>query len=690
MKSLAVKYRPNSFEEVSGQNYTIDILKAQIENKDIKNCYLFSGASGCGKALHPTRTFLYRQSKDTKDVYKIYLDQVEVGDKILCPNGNFEKVLGKYKQEKSYSYRICLSDYSIINSDAGHLWNVYFNRSKILRTVSTEYLLQKFESGNIIQLERMEKPYSGVYLNRPDSFYKIFGIFYRYGYKKVDAEQNELTLKIPSDNPNKFFIELDNLLKQYYIDFSISVGNNKHIYNLRAKHTDSILHYFDFFIFKGYTGLSSDKIPHFWNLSYENKLDFLRGFFFFNKNLKRRYLTFTTTSIDLINSFKYLIASLCGRISIAKVYENNNINNTGNTCFRVSVYLSKEILKELDFKHYIYKKEHNLHLRIKDIKVTKEQVEHICLSVDNSDKTFIINSFIPTHNTTVARIFGNKLNSGAENSIIEIDAASNNGVDDIRNIIKEAYFNSMNGQYKIFIIDECHSISSQGWQAFLKTLEEPPANTIFIFCTTEPHKIPLTIQNRLQHFVFNRMSAETIYKRLMEILKKENLTNKISKEAINYIAKVAKGGMRDGIAYMDKVLSYKENNIDSKDVARILNISDYDNLIELIKNVNDKKVVLEIINKVYSGGVELKGFINDLIKFVIELIKSSIIGIEETDIPIDYKTDIENINPNKNYSFLQDLLVKLIDLKSKIIYENYSKPFIEAFFIGISDDRTEE
>lgn len=687
MKSLAVKYRPNSFEEVSGQNYTIDILKAQIENKAIKNCYLFSGASGCGKALHPTRTFLYRISNDTKDVYKIYLEQVEVGDKILCPNGKFEKVLGKYIQEKSNSYRICLSDNSIIYCDAGHLWNVYFNRSKKLRTVSTEYLLQKFESGNIIQLERMKKPFEGIYLNRPNSFYTLFGIFYRYGYKKVDAEQNELTLKIPSDNPNSLFIKLDSLLKEYSIAFSISVGNNKHIYNLKATYTDSILHYFDFFISKGYTGLSSDRIPHFWNLSYSNKLDFLKGFFFFNKELNRQYLTFTTTSVDLINSFKNIIASLCGRIAIAKVCENEN---THNTCFRVSTYLSKELLRELGFSKYIPKKEHNLHLRIKDIKITNEQTEHICLSVDNEDKTFIINSFIPTHNTTVARIFGNKLNSGAENSIIEIDAASNNGVDDIRNIIKEAYFNSMNGKYKIFIIDECHSISSQGWQAFLKTLEEPPENTIFIFCTTEPHKIPLTIQNRLQHFVFNRMSAEAIYKRLMEILKSENLINKISKEAVSYIAKVAKGGMRDGIAYMDKVLSYKENNIDSKDVARILNISDYDNLIELLKNINDKKVVLEIINRVYSSGVELKGFINDLIKFLIELIKSSIVGIQETDIPIDYKTEIENINPNKNYSFLQDLLTELIDLKSKIVYENYSKPFIEAFFIGISNDRTEE
>lgn len=123
--------------------------------------------------------------------------------------------------------------------------------------------------------------------------------------------------------------------------------------------------------------------------------------------------------------------------------------------------------------------------------------------------------------TTTARIFAKEINKGQGNPI-EMDAASNSGVDDVRNISQQAQTKSFDSEYKVFIIDECHSISNTGWQAFLKLIEEPPAKSIFIFCTTNPERIPKTILSRVQRYDFRRISERGIVDRLKYILDKEN------------------------------------------------------------------------------------------------------------------------------------------------------------------------
>ncbi|MBO6272768.1 AAA family ATPase [bacterium] len=123
--------------------------------------------------------------------------------------------------------------------------------------------------------------------------------------------------------------------------------------------------------------------------------------------------------------------------------------------------------------------------------------------------------------TTCARIFANDINK-CEGNPIELDAASNNGVDDVREIIQQAKTKSLDSEYKIFIIDECHALSNSAWQAMLKIIEEPPAKSIFIFCTTNPERIPKTILSRVQRYDFNRISTEGIVNRLKYILEQEN------------------------------------------------------------------------------------------------------------------------------------------------------------------------
>ena len=142
--------------------------------------------------------------------------------------------------------------------------------------------------------------------------------------------------------------------------------------------------------------------------------------------------------------------------------------------------------------------------------------------------------------TTAARAFANALNSGVGDPI-EIDAASNNGVDQVRNIIESATQRSLTGTYKVFIIDEAHAITSQGWQAFLKGIEEPPAFTIYIFCTTEPQKIPATILNRVQRFNFTKISMAGLKARLEYICQAEGFSNHT--QTCDLISKICNGGM---------------------------------------------------------------------------------------------------------------------------------------------------
>ena len=139
--------------------------------------------------------------------------------------------------------------------------------------------------------------------------------------------------------------------------------------------------------------------------------------------------------------------------------------------------------------------------------------------------------------TTIARIFANEINRHKGNPI-EIDAASNNGVDNVKQIIKSACERSLDSEYKIYIIDECHALTSQAWQAFLKCIEEPPKYTVFIFCTTEKNKVPDTIKNRCQVFNFNRIPSNIIKDRLEFICLKELFRN--YSDACDYISRICK------------------------------------------------------------------------------------------------------------------------------------------------------
>lgn len=286
-----------------------------------------------------------------------------------------------------------------------------------------------------------------------------------------------------------------------------------------------------------------------------------------------------------------------------------------------------------------------------------------------------------TGKTTSARIFANDVNGG-KGKPIEIDGASNNGVDNIRSIIDDCRMKSLDSKYKVYIIDEVHMLSIGAFNALLKVLEEPPKGVIFILCTTDPHKIPATILSRLQRFDFKRIPQFDIVQRLQYILQQEgNITYHI--EALEYIAKLADGGMRDAIMKLDTVIGYT-NNITLQAVLDCLGITNYEHLVAIVQGIINKQPnePIQIIDKIYRDGKDLKLFVKDLNKFVLDLCKLSITRNKElTMIPTDIMRKCIHIATNTPKYELVDILDAINNLLDKIKYEQNPKNLIESELI---------
>jgi DNA polymerase III, subunit gamma and tau len=284
-----------------------------------------------------------------------------------------------------------------------------------------------------------------------------------------------------------------------------------------------------------------------------------------------------------------------------------------------------------------------------------------------------------TGKTTSARIFASRINDGKGNPI-EVDAASNSGVDNIRQIIEDAKRKPLDAEYKIFIVDECHSLSNGAWQALLKTLEEPPKFTIFIFCTTDPQKIPNTILSRVQRYNFQKISNEGIVDRLISIIKKENDASNIhyDLDAVEYIAKVSNGGMRDAITLMDKCLSLSDV-LTLENVLKTIGSEDYNTFFDFLDRLCNKgKMSITTIENVYNCGKDVKQFMKDFAKFILEVEKYLI--YESTDY-INIPNTKENIDKLSEFRPLSSEVYNVMDfvvsLNNQIKWENDAKTLIE-------------
>lgn len=323
--------------------------------------------------------------------------------------------------------------------------------------------------------------------------------------------------------------------------------------------------------------------------------------------------------------------------------------------------------------------------------VVEQDVTKAILSEQLKNKTFknclLFTGGAGTGKTTSARIFANEIND-FKGHPIELDAASNNSVDDVRRIIEDSKFQSLESEYKVYILDEVHSLSNQAWQAFLKLLEEPPKKSIFILCTTDPQKIPNTILSRVQRYNFQKITRTGIIGRLKYIIASENdegLKNgegtsiTYEDEALDYIAKLADGGMRDSITLLDKALGYSME-LSLNNVLSALGSANYDTMFRLTDALvqMNKKGVIEEIESVHRSGLDLKQFIKQYSYFVLDLCKYDLLhSFEYLQMPSVYEDTLKTYLP-EDYQFFNQLLGEIITLNSNIKWETVPKPLIES------------
>ena len=277
--------------------------------------------------------------------------------------------------------------------------------------------------------------------------------------------------------------------------------------------------------------------------------------------------------------------------------------------------------------------------------------------------------------TTCARIVAKMINQSSDDdttdyslNVLELDAASNNSVDDIRQLNDQVRFAPQVGRYKVYIVDEVHMLSTAAFNAFLKTLEEPPAHVKFVLATTEKHKILPTILSRCQVYDFKRISIEEIIKHLQKVADKEGIT--AEKQALHIIAEKADGAMRDALSIFDRVVSFSGKNLTYKAVLDNLNILDYDYYFRVVDCLlkGDSRELLLIYNEILENGHEGQLFVNGLASHLRDLLVATdsrtykLLNVSE-ELKQKYFTQAGLVNPNQIFKSLK--LLSEADYKYK-------------------------
>ena len=318
-----------------------------------------------------------------------------------------------------------------------------------------------------------------------------------------------------------------------------------------------------------------------------------------------------------------------------------------------------------------------------------------------------------TGKTTVAKLFAKAVNcehpledgspcnecatckaiqAGSSLNVIEIDAASNNGVDNIRDIREEVQYSPAEGKYKVYIIDEVHMLSIGAFNALLKTLEEPPSYVIFILATTEAHKIPITILSRCQRYDFRRISLETIYERLMELLGREGI--EADEKAVRYVAKAADGSMRDALSLLDQCIAfYLGQKLTYDKVLEVLGAVDIDVFNRLIVEIAKGQTMeaLAIIEEIIWQGRELSQFVTDFTWYMrnLMMVKVSDEVKDQLDISAENLAIMKQTAQELELNTLMRYIRVFSELSNRIRYATQKRVSLELAIIKLTTPQME-
>lgn len=296
--------------------------------------------------------------------------------------------------------------------------------------------------------------------------------------------------------------------------------------------------------------------------------------------------------------------------------------------------------------------------------------------------------------TSLARCFARAIN-GSLDGLIELDAASSGNIDSIRAIVESANQRSLTGAYKIFIIDEAHAISTAGYQVFLKCLEECPEYTIFMFCTTEPNKIPATILNRMQRFNIAKIDGQLIRDRLIYVCQQEGFTN--YHNTCELISKLCDGCMREALTKLDQCADLS-TDLSLENTKAVLGEAPFERMLKLTNFLINKneQYTLMAIEMLASEGKDLKQFIDEYLGFTLEMIKYILFkNITLTNIPAYLESSTDpmisvsatvdfNSTPEGPLPWFNNLVDKLLEIKNAIKYDTSVKYTVEAYLIQIT------
>ena len=300
---------------------------------------------------------------------------------------------------------------------------------------------------------------------------------------------------------------------------------------------------------------------------------------------------------------------------------------------------------------------------------------------DNIKHAYLFCGGAGTGKTTTARIIAKMINQG-KGKPIELDCASKNGVDDMRIVQDECNTRPLNSKYKIFILDECHMLTVQAWNSMLKILEEPPQYVVFLFCTTNPEKIIGTIMSRVQRFNFSRISTQGIVSRLTYILQQEQI-NDYEQSAVEYIARLAKGGMRDAITTLEKCLDY-DYHLTLDNVHKVTSGGVTEQvMLQLLATLIHKDCgsALSQFNDIYLTGIDISLFL----KLYIDFLQNCVKYIITRNTSLITISDITTNWLNENGRFLtqiRDQLMSALNLKTFYSSEDV-KILLESWIVQL-------